>query len=66
MFILSNEKDIFIIINFFTFTYLHSSEIKLGKIFDGLNKPWSLSFVDENNILVTEKNWKSFVCKFKR
>ena len=52
-----NEKDIFIIINFFYFfTYLHSSEIKLEKIFDGLSKPWSLSFVDENNILVTEKS----------
>ena len=23
-------------------------------MFDGLNKPWSLSFIDENNILVTE------------
>ena len=40
---------------FFNFTYLQSSEIKLIKIFDGLNKPWSLSFIDENNILVTEK-----------
>ena len=33
----------------------YSSEIKLIKIFDGLNKPWSLSFVDENIILITEK-----------
>ena len=25
------------------------------KKYEGLNKPWSLSFIDENNILVTEK-----------
>ena len=40
---------------FFTFSYLYSSEIKIEKIFEGLNKPWSLSFIDENNILITEK-----------
>ena len=39
---------------FLTFSYSFS-EIKLVKIFDGLNKPWSLSFIDENNILLTEK-----------
>ena len=50
-----NEKNIILIINFFTFSYLHSTEIKLEKIFDGLNKPWSLSFIDENNILLQKK-----------
>ena len=43
------------LLTFFTFSYLYSSEIKIEKIFEGLNKPWSLSFIDENNILVTEK-----------
>ena len=49
------KKTIFINLIISLFTYSHSSEIKLIKIFDGLNKPWSLSFIDENNVLVTEK-----------
>ena len=50
------KKILLFLYIFFNFTYLYSSEIKLNKVFDGLNKPWSLSFIDENNILVTEKS----------
>ena len=49
------KKIILSLIIYLTFSHLHSLEIKLVKIFEGLNKPWSLSFIDENNILVTEK-----------
>ena len=49
------KKTLLLLFIYFTFSYSYSSEIKLIKIFDGLNKPWSLSFVDENNILITEK-----------
>ena len=49
------KKILLSILIYFTFFNLYSSEIKLIKMFDGLNKPWSLSFIDENNILVTEK-----------
>ncbi len=49
------KKTLLSFLIYFTFCYSYSSEIKLTKIFDGLNKPWSLSFVDENNILITEK-----------
>ena len=46
---------IFLFIFLFHISNSQSSEIKLIKVFDGLNKPWSLSFIDENNILITEK-----------
>ena len=33
-----------------------SYEPKLEKIIDGLNSPWSLSFINDNKVLVTEKS----------
>ena len=38
----------------------YASEIKLKKIFEGLNKPWSLSFIDNKNIIFTEKKGNLF------
>ncbi len=50
------------ILTFFLFLTIHTnilaSEIKLIKIYDNLDKPWSLSFIDKNNIILTEKNGK--------
>ena len=37
------------------------SEIKLEKIFDDLNKPWSLSFIDKENVIITEKKGKLLI-----
>jgi len=51
-------KKIFIFLFLFTFSNLHSSEIKFEKIFDNLNKPWSLSFIDEDKVIITEKTGK--------
>ena len=50
----------FFIILFLYLVPLHSqsSEIKLEKIFDGLNKPWSLSFIDTKSMIITEKTGK--------
>ena len=48
-------KKLFIFLFLFTFSNLQSSEIKFEKIFDDLNKPWSLSFIDKENVLITEK-----------
>ncbi|MBH90886.1 MAG: glucose dehydrogenase [Candidatus Marinimicrobia bacterium] len=42
------------------FTSLNCSEIKFEKIADDLNKPWSLSFINEDNIIFTEKSGKLF------
>ncbi len=50
------KKIIFYIIIFiFQFSSLVSKEPKLEEILSGLNAPWSLSFIDENKLLVTEK-----------
>ena len=38
------------------FLNLSSEELKLHEIIKGLNSPWSLTFVDDKNILVTEKS----------
>ncbi len=51
-------KKIFIFLFLFNFSNLYSSEIKFEKIFDNLNKPWSLSFIDEDNVIITEKTGK--------
>ena len=59
------KKTLLSLLIYFTFSYSYSSEIKLIKIFDGLNKPWSLSFIDENNILITEKPGNLLVVNLK-
>ena len=50
-------KKLISIIFIFLFSYskLFSFEINLEKIFDGLTGPWSFSFIDKDNILITEK-----------
>ena len=35
---------------------LFSSEPKLQEVFTGLDGPWSLSFINDNKVLVTEKS----------
>ena len=49
-------KKLLISLLFFTFSNLYAFEIKFEKIVDGLDKPWSLSFIDQDNILFTDKN----------
>ncbi len=53
-------KKIIFIIYLFLFSNLYGFELKLEKIFDGMNKPWSLSFINETSILYTEKKGKLF------
>ena len=50
------KKLLFLLNFFFIFlTNLNSSEPKLEEIFKGLNSPWSFSFLNEQNIIITEK-----------
>ena len=51
-------NKLFIFLFLFNFSNLYSSDIKFEKIFDDLNKPWSLSFIDKENIIITEKKGK--------
>ena len=53
-------KKLIIILFYFSFSNLYASEIKLEKIADGLKKPWSLSFIDQESVVITEKSGKLF------
>ncbi len=53
-------KKIILIIYFLSIANLFGFEAKLEKIVEGINKPWSLSFIDQNSILFTEKKGKLF------
>ena len=53
-------KKIILIIYFLSVANLLGFEAKLEKIVEGMNKPWSLSFIDQNSILFTEKKGKLF------
>ena len=54
------KKFIFILILLFC-SNSYSSDIKFEKIFGNLNKPWSLSFIDNDNIILTEKSGNLFI-----
>ncbi len=58
-------KKIFIFTFFFLSFNLYAQEIKLEKIVDSFDKPWSLSFIDEENIIITEKSGKLFTFNLK-
>ncbi len=47
-------KKVLIIFLFF-FTNLNAGDFKLERIIKGFDSPWSLTFIDSKNILVTEK-----------
>ncbi len=53
-------KKIFVFLFICNFSILNCSEIKLEKIIENLEKPWSLSFIDQENIIFTEKSGKLF------
>ena len=53
-------KKLFIFIFFLISSNICASEIKLEKIVDSLDKPWSLSFIDQENIIFTEKSGKLY------
>ena len=43
-----------IIIFIFNFSIANAQDFKLVKIIDGLKSPWSLSFINQNEALITE------------
>ena len=53
------------IIFIFQFTISVTKEPKLEEVLSGLNGPWSLSFIDENRILITEKSGNFFLADIK-
>ena len=58
-------KKLIIFLFLLNFTNLYSSEIKFEQISDDLNKPWSLSFIDSENVIITEKSGKLYKLNLK-
>ena len=58
-------KKLIICLFLFSFPNLYSSEIKFEKIFDDLNKPWSLSFINKENVIITEKTDRLLILNLK-
>ena len=59
-------KKIFISLLFYFFSiHLFASEIKFERIVHGLNNPWSLSFIDNENIIFTEKSGNLYTFNLK-
>ena len=54
-------KKLIIFLLIFNFTNLYSSDLKFEKISDDLNKPWSLSFIDKENVIITEKTGRLLI-----
>ena len=52
--------SIFFLIFFYFSTNVYAQLFRLEKIIDGLDEPWSLSFVNNENILITEKPGKLY------
>ncbi len=61
------KKVILFILLYVNLTFqLLSYEPKLQKIMDGLDSPWSLSFINENTVLVTEKSGNLLLVDFNK
>jgi len=59
-------KKIFIsLLFYFISIHLYASEINFEKVVSGLNEPWSLSFIDEEKIIFTEKSGKLYTLNLK-
>jgi len=54
------KKIVISLLFYFFYTHLYASEIKFEKILGGLNNPWSLSFIDNEKIIFTEKSGKLY------
>ena len=59
------KKIIIPLLFYFAFSHLYASEIKFEKIVDELNEPWSLSFIDKEKIIFTEKAGKLYILNLK-
>tara|TARA_Y100001970_G_scaffold289143_1_gene418554 strand:+ start:1894 stop:2955 length:1062 start_codon:yes stop_codon:yes gene_type:complete len=53
-------KKIAICLSFLYFSFLNAVEINLEKVIDNLEKPWGMSFINQNDIILTEKAGKLY------
>ena len=59
------KKIIIYLLFYFVSSHLYASGIKFEKIVDELNEPWSLSFIDKEKIIFTEKAGKLYILNLK-
>ena len=59
------KKILISLLFYFVSIHLYASEIKFDKVVSGLNEPWSLSFIDEEKIIFTEKSGKLYTLNLK-
>ena len=59
------KKILFFLLFYFFTINLHAFDIKFEKIVHGLNNPWSLSFIDREKIIFTEKSGKMYTLNVK-
>ena len=57
--------SIIFFIFFYFFNNVHAQEFKLERIVNNLDEPWSISFIDKENILFTEKPGKLYLLNLK-
>ena len=58
------KKITLIILLFFQAFNIFANEPKLDQIFNGLDKPWSLTFLDNDRVLITEKSGNILLVNF--
>ena len=59
------KKILVFILFYFFLVNVHASGLKFEKIVKGLSDPWSLSFIDNESILFTEKSGKLYTLNLK-
>ena len=59
-------KKLVIFLFLFNFSNLYCSDIKFEKITDSLNEPWSLTFIDKENLIITENTGKLLTLNLKK
>ena len=59
------KKIFFFLLFYFFINNSLASEIKLEKIVDGMDEPWSLSFINHENVIFTEKKGKLYILNLK-
>ena len=59
------KKILLVLLFYFISIHIYASELKFEKMLRGLNSPWSLSFLDKENIIFTEKSGNLYTFNLK-
>ena len=59
------KKILLVLLFYFISIHIYASELKFEKMLRWLNSPWSLSFLDKENIIFTEKSGNLYTFNLK-